>query len=138
MNHKLILIVIAAFFISCSNDKKTTELPKQAAKIKSDVLLSNTTRKPFSSTISEDTLTILVTGTTLLESKTTLKITNNKGEEIACDTIATIKLLHPDYRSANSSLKEVQLRETIHTFFDKDSNLDFFKKDSYATLQFEN
>lgn len=138
MNFKLILVISAAFFISCSNDKKTTERSKQVAKIKSDVLLTNTTTKPFSSPTSQDTLMVLVTGTSLLKSSTTLKIINNQGEEILCGTIPTISLLNADYRSANSSLKEAQLRETIQSFFEKEDNLDFFKKDDYVNVQFQN
>lgn len=138
MNHKLVLIAITAFFISCSNDKKTTEVSKQVVKIKSDILLTNSITKPFSSTSSNDTLTLLVTGTSLLKSNTVLKITNSNGDEISCDTIATLALLNPDYRSANSSLKEAQIRETITTFFESEKNLNYFKKDSYATTPFNN
>lgn len=139
MNFKIILLALATLFLSCSNDKKATETSKQVAKIKSDLLLTKTVTKPFSNPTAEDTLTVLVNGKSLLESTTTLKITNEKGEEILCDTVSTILLLNPDYRTANSALKEVQLRETIQSFFESDKNLKFFNSNTtLASIQFEN
>ncbi|QWX84216.1 hypothetical protein H0I23_00770 [Cellulophaga sp. HaHaR_3_176] len=139
MNFKVILLALATVFISCSNDKKTTEISKQVTKIKSDLLLANTVTKTFSNPTAEDTLTVFVNGKSLLESTITLKITNENGEEILCDTISTILLLNPDYRTANSALKEAQLRETIQSFFESEKNINLFNSNTttYASAQFE-
>jgi hypothetical protein len=130
MNYKIILIVLTALFISCSNDKKSTETQKQFAKIKSDLLLSNSATKPFSSPTNNDTLTVLINGKSLLNSITTFKVVDSNGDEIFCDTISTIQLLNPDYRTANSALKDVQIRETVANFFTTAEYNKYFKSKS--------
>jgi len=37
-------------FLSCSNDKKATEHPRQVSKLKSDILLETSAKKTFSKT----------------------------------------------------------------------------------------
>lgn len=137
MNYKIILIALTTIFISCSNDKKTTEVAKQVSKIKSDLLLTNSAIKPFSNPNSSDTLTILVNGKSLLNSTTTLKVTNALGKELRCESIATILLLNPEYKTANSALKEVQIRETVANLFQSDSYLAYFTKGTYANNEYE-
>ncbi|MBU2995060.1 hypothetical protein KO500_01375 [Cellulophaga baltica] len=127
MKFKITLIVLGIFFISCSNDKKSTESPKQFAKIKSDLLLSNSTTKLFSNTTNNDTLTVLINGKSLLNSIATFKVINSNGEEIFCDTISTTQLLSPDYRTANSALKDVQIRETVANLFTTEEYSKYFK-----------
>tara|TARA_R110000868_G_scaffold83439_5_gene235487 strand:- start:265 stop:681 length:417 start_codon:yes stop_codon:yes gene_type:complete len=137
MKFKIILIAFATVFISCSNDKKTTEKPKEVVKIKSDLLLVNSATKFFSNSTNADTLTVMINGKSLLISKTIFKVTSAKGKELSCDTIPTIQLLNSDYKTANSSLQEVQIRETVTKLFKNDSYLKYFKKDSYADAHFE-
>ncbi|WP_405247327.1 hypothetical protein [Cellulophaga sp. Asnod2-G02] len=135
MKHSIILIALTTLFISCSNDKKTTETSKQASIIKSDLLLTNSAVKSFSGQNNTDTLTILINGKSLLQSTATIKVTNNKGEELLCDTLATTRLLNPEYRTANSALKDAQIRETVSNLFTTDEYLKYFKQKEIASNQ---
>jgi hypothetical protein len=133
MKYKIIFIALTTLFISCSNDKKTTETSKQVINIKSDLLLTNSAVKPFSGQNNADTLTILINGKSLLQSTTTLKVTNAKGEELLCDTLATTRLLNPEYRTANSALKDAQIRETVSNLFATNEYLKYFKQKEIAS-----
>ncbi|WP_158975714.1 hypothetical protein [Cellulophaga sp. L1A9] len=135
MKHKIILIALTTLFISCSNDKKTSETAKHVAIIKSDLLLTNSAVKAFSGQNNTDTLTILINGKSLLQSTATLKVTNDKGEELLCDTLATTRLLNPDYRTANSALKDAQIRETVSNLFTTNEYLKYFKQKEIASNQ---
>lgn len=137
MKYKIILIALTTLFISCSNDKKTTEKSKEVVKTKTDLLLVNSATKFFSNPNKADTLTLLINGKSLLKSKSIFKVTNANGKEVSSDTIPTIQLLNSDYKTANSSLQEVQIRETVSKLFKNDSYLKYFKKDSYANAQFQ-
>ena len=137
MKYKIILIALTTLFISCSNDKKTTEKPKEVVKTKSDLLLVNSATKFFSNPSSVDTLTVMINGQSLLKSKAIFKVTSANGKQISSDTIPTIQLLHSDYKTANSSLQEVQIRETVSKLFKNDAYLTYFTKDAYANAQFQ-
>jgi hypothetical protein len=138
MKYKIILIALTTLFISCSNDKKTTEKPKEVVKTKSDLLLVNSATKFFSNPSSVDTLTVIINGKSLLKSKAIFKVTSANGKQISSDTIPTIQLLHSDYKTANSSLQEVQIRETVSKLFKNDSYLNYFTKDAYANTEIVN
>ncbi|SMC32718.1 hypothetical protein [Cellulophaga tyrosinoxydans] len=138
MKYKIILIALTTLFISCSNDKKTTEKPKEVVKTKSDLLLVNSATKFFSNPSNVDTLTVIINGKSLLKSKAIFKVTSANGKQISSDTIPTIQLLHSDYKTANSSLQEVQIRETVSKLFKNDSYLNYFTKDAYAKAEIVN
>lgn len=106
------LTAMTALFISCSNDKKPTELAKQVSSIKSDILIENTKYKSGIDIADEETF-IMVTGKSLLNGTVVIKTINAKGEELKCETFPAKNLLKDDYKSANSVLKEVKLREVI-------------------------
>jgi len=116
-----LITVIAVLFLSCNNDKKTTELHEQApsewhgqvSKLKSDVLLEATTQRSFSQPDQKDNFSLTISGKTLLRGIAVLKITDHKGQEVHCETFPAINLIQTDYKTANSAIKEKHLKEVI-------------------------
>ncbi|RKR07817.1 hypothetical protein CLV91_3001 [Maribacter vaceletii] len=127
MKYQILFITITALFISCSNDKKATETAKQFSSLKSDILLENSMNKPFNTNNNEEH-TLFISGKNILEGTATLKVTNKKGEELSCTSFPAKKLIHQEYKMANSTLQEQHLREVVKTFFTEDIN------DSIANL----
>lgn len=120
LNLRTLSLAVAVIFISCSNDKKQTELTKQAATIKSDILIEQSSiRENGKNTFEEQTLTL--SGKTILEATATLKIVNQKGEEVSCVSYPAKKLIHQEYSTANSTLKVAHIREVVENYFE-DSN----------------
>lgn len=122
-----ICIAIAALFLSCSNDKKQTETVKQVAKFKSDVLLENTVVKPLSGTDSDTKheFTLTISGKNVLDGTATFKILDKDGEEVECKTFPSKQLIQKEYRTANSALQEVHIREVVESYFDDENALAF-------------
>lgn len=120
MKFKLFTIAIALFFISCSNDKKTTETSKHASTLKSDVLLQSQVIKPFSKPNQNDLVSLTVSGKTILEGIATFKATNLKGEEVHCETFSAKELIQPEYKTANSVLKTAHIRDVVAGYFLED------------------
>lgn len=117
MKLKALLFATTVFFISCSNDKKTTEIPKQVSTLKSDVLVQSSTIKPFSGANQNDFVYLTLSGKTILKSTATFKALNTEGEELYCETFPATALIQPEYKTANSTLKEVHIREVVNGFF---------------------
>ncbi|MFK7812068.1 MAG: hypothetical protein AB8B59_06210 [Maribacter sp.] len=126
MKFNALLLVTTIFFIGCSNDKKTTEIPKQVSKLKSDVLLLNSAMKPFSRAGQNDLVYLSLSGKSILKSTATFKAINAKGQELYCETFPVSELIKPEYKTANSSLKEAHIRDIVTGFFV--DNLDFQNK----------
>ncbi|WP_394750838.1 hypothetical protein [Spongiimicrobium salis] len=112
-----ILIALSALFISCSNDKKPSEIARRTSTLKSDILLQSTFQKPFSDTIKDADYTLTVSGESLLQGTATLKVTDGDGKELQCHSFPASQLIQEDYRSANSVLKEAHLKEVVEGFF---------------------
>ncbi|WP_298488702.1 hypothetical protein [uncultured Maribacter sp.] len=128
MKYQILFITITSLFISCSNDKKATETTKQFSSLKSNILLENSMNKPFNAKLHKEHHTLFISGKNILEGTATLKVTNTKGEELSCASFPAKKLIHQEYKMANSTLQEQHLRDVVKTFFTKDEN------DSIANL----
>lgn len=134
MKFKLFTLAIALFCISCSNDKKSTETPKQKANIKSDILLESSAYQSFSNPDRKDLVYLTISGETILQGTATLKAVSEKGDEIHCVTFPSKDLIQPEYRTANSTLKEAHIRDVVNGFFVRDSDEAFKSDETYAGL----
>ncbi len=134
MKLKALLFATAVFFISCSDDKKTTEIPRQESKLKSAVLLQSSAIKPFSRAGQNDFVYLTLSGKTILESKATFQVVNGKGEQVYCETFSAKELIQPEYKTANSTLKEVHIREVVDGFFVDDQDYKSIADDTLAGL----
>lgn len=134
MKFKLFTIAISLFFISCSNDKKTTETSRQVSTLKSDILLQSVVNKPFARPNSNDQVSLTVSGQSLLEATAIFKVINEKGEEIYCETFPSKDLIQSDYKTANSVLQEAHLRDVVKGYFADDQNKVVKQQPSYAGL----
>lgn len=117
MKYQMLTIAVASIFISCSNDKKTTESSKQASTIKSQILLESSIKKPSAGNTPEKEITLTVTGKSIISGTAILKVCDTKGNELECDTFPAKNLIQEDYRMANSVLKEAHLKEVIEGYF---------------------
>lgn len=134
MKLKLFILATALFCISCSDDKKSTATQKRIANIKSDVLLESSAFQSFSNPDRKDFVYLTISGETILESTAMLKAVNANGEEIHCVTFPSKDLIQPEYRTANSTLKEAHIREVVNEFFVRDSGNAFKSDETYAGL----
>ncbi len=117
MKLKALLFATTVLFISCSNDKKTIEIPKQVSTLKSNILLQSSAIIPFTNSSKNDLVYLTLKGKNILESTATLKAVNEKGEELHCETFSAKELIQPEYKTANSALKEVHIRDVVNGFF---------------------
>jgi len=134
MKLKALLFTIIVFFISCSNDKKITETLRQESKLKSDILLQSSALKPFSIPGTNDFAYLTLSGKTILESKATFQVVNGKGKEVYCTTFSAQELIQPEYKTANSALKEAHIREVVDGFFVDDFDFQKIKDDTFTRL----
>lgn len=134
MKFKALLFATAVSCISCINDKITTEIPRQESNLKSDVLLESSAIKPFSGVNANDLVYLSLSGNTILESTATFKAVNEKGEELHCETFPARELIQPEYKTANSTLKAVHIREVVEGFFVDELDFHKIKDDSLAGL----
>lgn len=134
MKLKALLFATAVCCISCSNDKKITEIPRQESKLKSDVLLQNSAIRPFSGANKNDLVYLTLSGKTILESMATFKAVNKNGEELYCETFLAKELIQPEYKTANSTLKSVHIREVVDGFFVDDLDFQKIEDDTLAGL----
>lgn len=125
MKFKAFILSIGTLIMACNNEVKATKTNLQVSTLKSDVLLQSTAIKPFSRVNKKDFVYLSLSGKTILESVATFKVTNEKGEELHCETFTAKELIQPEYKTANSSLKETHIREVVAGFFVDD--LDFQK-----------
>jgi len=118
---KYLILVLLVFLGACSADKKN-EMHNNTTFIKSDILLTNSSIQARGiTTFEEHTLT--VSGTSLLKAIVSLKIVNEKGEEVSCISYPVEKLIHQEYRTANSTLKEAHIRKVVKDYFDVKNEL---------------
>ncbi|WP_291870370.1 hypothetical protein [Maribacter sp.] len=122
MKYQILLITITTLFVSCSNDKKTTETTKKHSTLKSDVLLESTAYNSLNSNKEEEHKTLFISGKKLLEATATYKVTNEKGEELHCETFPATKLIQEEYKTANSTLQEQHIREVVEGYFTEEHN----------------
>lgn len=134
MKLKALLFATAVFFISCSNDKKITETSKQQSTLKSDILLSSFAHKPFSRSGKTDDVMLSLSGKTILAATATFKAMNEKGEELHCETFLAIDLIQPEYKTANSVLKEAHIREVVEGFFMDDLDFQNIKENTLVGI----
>jgi hypothetical protein len=134
MKLQLFTMAVALFFISCSNDKKATETSRQVSTLKSDILLQCVAKKPFARPTSNNLVSLTISGQSLLEATTTFKVTNEKGEEIHCETFPARDLLQPEYKTANSVLQEAHLRDVVKGYFVEEQSSIAKPQKAYAGL----
>lgn len=134
MELKALLFATAVFFISCSNDKKTTELNRQVSSLKSDILMQSVANRPFSRPDSDEELSLTLSGQSLLEATATFKVVNEKGDEVHCETFPSRALIQSDYRTANSVLQEAHIRDVVRGYFLDDDTKSAEQSESYAGL----
>lgn len=134
MKFIVLILSIATLFIGCNNDKKTTKIAKQVSTLKSDILLQSAAIKAFSRIDEKDFVYLSLSGKTILESVATFKVTNEKGEELHCETFTAKELIQPEYKTANSSLKEIHIREVVEGFFVDDLDFQKIKDHTLAGL----
>ncbi len=128
-----LLAAITVLFLSCSNDRKVTEIPQQASKLKSDILIASSADKSFSEPNTKDKMHLMIVGESLLEGTAVIKVTNTKGIEVYCETFPANKLIQEEYKTANSALKAQHLREVVEGFF-VDELFPNIKKDGYVGI----
>lgn len=124
MKLNALLLATAVFFIACSTDKKTTEVKKQPSTLKSTVLVESSAIKPFSGVDKKDIVSLTLTGKTILKSTAIFKAVNEKGEELHCETFPVIELIQPEYKTANTTIKEVHVRDVVKGFFVGDQEIE--------------
>ena len=134
MKIRLLTLTIALFCISCRNDKSSAKTLKQTSNIKSDILLESSAFQSFSNPDRKDFVYLTVSGETILESIATLKAISQKGEEIHCVTFPSKDLIQPEYRTADSTLKESHIREVVEGFFVRDPDDTLQVGETYAGL----
>ncbi|NHF60875.1 hypothetical protein FK220_016090 [Flavobacteriaceae bacterium TP-CH-4] len=124
-----LLIPLVVFLSSCSNDQKPTEFQKHTVPIKSDVLLESTAKRPSggSNIEKQEELRLTISGKTILEGTATLKVIDHYGAELRCKTFPAYQLIQKDYRTANSALREVHIREVVQNYFEKEDDLAILK-----------
>lgn len=122
MKYQILFITITALFISCSNDKKASETAKHISTLKSDILLESTAYNHLNLEKKEEQKTLFISGKNLLKGTATYKVTNEKGEELHCETFPATKLIQEEYKSANSTLKEQHIREVVEGYFTEELN----------------
>ena len=126
LNLKALTLAVAVLFISCSNDKKQTETNKQSAKIKSDILIQNSAIQKNNGDDFEDH-TLTLSGKTILSATATLKVTNEKGEEVSCVSYPAKELINQEYSTANRTLKEAHIRELVRNYFEDEDKLAYME-----------
>lgn len=126
MTLKILSLAIAVFFISCSNDKKQTELTKQTAQIKSDILIEKSAFLATGNNAFEEQ-TLSLSGKTILEATATLKVVDEEGKEVSCVSYPAKKLIHQEYSTANSALKEAHIREVVENYFEDPNTLAYLE-----------
>ncbi|QLG44367.1 hypothetical protein [Costertonia aggregata] len=117
MKYKMLTIAIATLFISCSNDKKSSELAKQVSTLKSEILLESSIKKSPTSNEPGKDITLTITGKSIISGTAILKVCDEKGRELECDTFPAKNLIQEDYKMANSVLKEAHLKEVVEGYF---------------------
>ena len=117
MNLKIYIVAITLLCIACSNDKKSSEPSKQISTLRSDILLENTTSKPFSRPDKNDLVSLTISGKTILQGMATFKAVDENGAELYCETFPSKDLIQPEYQTANSTLQEAHIREVVEGFF---------------------
>ncbi len=134
MKFRLITIAISLFFLSCKNDKKTTEVQRQVSLLKSDILLQSMAHRSFSHPSRKDDVFLTLTGKTILEAIATIKVIDDKGEELHCKTFPSKELIQPEYRTANPVLQEAHIRDVVEGYFVEEDDIYLIKGQSYAGL----
>lgn len=117
MNLKIYIVAITLVCFACSNDKKSSEPSKQISTLRSDILLENTTSKPFSRPNKNDQVSLTISGKTILQGIATFKAVDESGVELYCETFPSKALIQPEYKTANSTLQEAHIREVVEGFF---------------------
>lgn len=126
LNFTSLTFTLMLVCLSCSNDKKQTEATKQITDIKSNILIeTSAVQKDTGHTFEEHTLTL--TGKTILEATATLKVIDAKGEEVSCVSYPAKKLIHQEYSTANSTLKESHIREVVQNYFEDEDELAYLE-----------
>lgn len=112
--------VLGALLFSCKDPHPQPALSHYAiSPFTPDIVLENSFQKHYSDPDKKDSFSIVVHGNSLLMGTAVLKITNSQGEEVLCETFPASNLIHPDYRNANSVLRESHLREVLQHLFEK-------------------
>ncbi|CAZ98512.1 hypothetical protein [Zobellia galactanivorans] len=124
MKYQILFIGLTSLFISCSNNKKAAERLTHVSNIKSDILLESTTNNTLNLKHEEEFKTLTISGKNLLKGTATLKVTNKNGEELKCETFPAVKLIHQEYKTANSTLKEKHLRDVVKGYFIEENSTD--------------
>lgn len=134
MKLKLIVIALALCFTSCSTDEEATQVQMKESTLTSDILIQSMADKPFARPNSNDQQSLTLTGESLLKAIATFKVIDEKGSEIYCETFPSTALIQPDYKTANSVLKEAHLRDVVKGYFVDDETKTVIQEVSYAGL----
>ena len=134
MKLKNYLFATVVFYISCSNENKTTEISKQTATLKSDVLIENAAIIAFSASSENIFAHLTLSGKSILQSRAILKAVNQQGEEVYCETFAAKELIQPEYKTANSVLKEAHIREVVLDYFVEKQKFNKANKDAIVGI----
>lgn len=111
------LILLALLVLSCSVEQKTIPTPRKESTLTSDVLLQSFANKPFSRPDSNDLQSLTLSGESLLTATATFKVVAQDGQEIHCETFPAAELIQPEYKTANSVLREAHLRDVVKGYF---------------------
>ena len=114
MKNKILIISITAVLLSCSKQEKTTQTAKQISKLKSDILVESVAYHALNQ---HPNRTLFISGKNLLKGTATYKITDEKGEELHCETFPATNLIQEEYKTANSTLQQQHLREVVEGYF---------------------
>lgn len=112
-------LLMIGCILSCTPKKETMEKNYKISNLTSNVLLQNTARIYFTRLNHTDELTLIISGKTILNGIAIFKVTNDKGEELYCESFPAKKLIQSSFRTANSTLQENHIRTVVAKYFEK-------------------
>ncbi|WP_157491803.1 hypothetical protein [Maribacter thermophilus] len=117
MKLRIIIAAIITTCISCNNSTLPSKTHLQVSTLKTNILLENATKKPFSRPQKNDNVSLIITGKSILRGTAIFKVTDPEGNEIHCESFPAKNLIEPEYKIANSTLQEAHIRDVVKNYF---------------------
>jgi len=134
MKNCVLSSVLAICILSCNTNQKKQNLTNyKPSTLKSDILIETVAEIPFSKSNKIDEVTLTVSGKSVLKGTATFKVRNDIGEEVYCESFPAKKLIQPEYKTANTVLQEVHIKEVVEGYFVEGQSLIFNDSLSYVS-----
>lgn len=117
MKLRIIIAAILTTCIACNNQTASPKSNLHVSTLKTNILLENATKKPFSRPQKKDNVSLMIIGKSILRGTAIFKVTDQEGNEIHCESFPAKNLIEPEYKIANSTLQEAHIREMVKTYF---------------------